>query len=435
MALALDAFGEHCLRRYGPTYTLRMVGLGEVVIVCDPHDIRAVFTGDRDVMHAGEFNTNVGGQAFDAPTSVMLIDGDRHLRMRRLLLPPFHGEAVRRYAELVEEVAAAEVERWPLGEETALLPRMRAIALEVILRAVIGVRDEARAARLRALLPRVVHVSLYALALQVAYPRLAAGRIGRRLPWLRARRAVDEMLLEEIADHRAAPDGRDDILSLLVSARGEDGLGLSDRELRDQLFTLLAAGHETTASTLAWCFERLVRHPQTLARLRQEVDAGVEDAYLGAVVNETLRTRPVINAAGRRLTAPFELAGHRLPAGTTVAASIWGAHRLPANFAAAQEFRPERFLEAGAPPYAFIPFGGGTRRCIGAAFAQMEMKTILRTVLSRVELAPTETASEGQNRTRSMTVVPARGARVRVRARRPLSSTTRARRSPLARTA
>jgi cytochrome P450 len=403
-------------RRLVSPVTVRVLGLGEVVSVWDPDLVKEVFTGDSDVLHAGEANARVLGRV--APSSLLALDGERHVRMRRLLSPPFHGEAVRRYGQLIEELATAEVQRWPVGKEFSIYPRMQAIALEVILRAVIGVRDPVRMARLRKLLPKMAGASALAFAVEARNPRLADGWIGARLSWVRARREAEALLYEEIAAHRRDPDGREDILAGLMAARDENGEPLTDEELRDQLVTLLIAGQETTATALAWCFERLLRHPAVLARLERELASGDGDAYLDAVINETLRVRPPLDAVWRQLTAPLELGGYLLPTGTTVSVTIISAHRSKA-FPDAERFCPERFLGQSPPSYALIPFGGGTRRCIGASFARMEMKTILRTVLERVELrAPTQ-KPERAVRTRRITTVPARGGRVISTVRRP----------------
>jgi cytochrome P450 len=413
---AAERFSAYCRRRFGAMVTLLVAGLGELVAVSDAALVRELLTGDPQVLRGGEVNARFLLAPVGA-NSVMVLDGERHLRMRRLLLPPFHGEAVRTYARLVGEATAAEVERWRVGETLTTRGRMQAITLEVILRAVLGVREQARAERLRAALARVARAGLFAFWAEGAKPGLAEGPLGRRLPWLRARREADRLLYEEIAACRARPEGREDILALLIAAHDEQLRPLGDEELRDQLMTLLVAGHESTSTALAWCFERLVRHPPVLARLQRELagDDGGE-TYLEAVVNETLRVRPVIDTVGRALAAPFELGGWRLPAGTTVAASIRGV-ALSDAFADAEQFRPERFLEEPAPPYALIPFGGGTHRCIGASFAVMEMKTILRTVLERVELRAPTRRPERAVRWRRVTTTPARGGRVIVAGR------------------
>jgi cytochrome P450 len=248
---------------------------------------------------------------------------------------------------------------------------------------------------------------------------------------------VDRLLYEEIAAHRAEPDGREDVLSLLLAARDEQGQGLSDEELRDHLITLLVAGHETTTTALAWCFERLLRHPDAYARLRRELDEGEEERYLEAVLNETLRVRPVIDAVWRKLSAPAEVAGWLLPAGATVMPSIEIVQHSGA-FADASAFRPERFLEGSAGgrashPYTFIPFGGGARRCVGASFAMMEMRAIMRTVLERVSLRAPNAKSE-RVKVHHITLVPARGGRVIVTDRRtaPRPDAAKARRPALA---
>jgi cytochrome P450 len=414
-----ERYTAYVRRRFGVMATLRIVGLGRFVSVMEPALIKAVFTGDPDVLRGGEANQRIGTLS---RSSVVVLDGERHLRLRRLLLPPFHGEAVRRHLDLIEAIARAEVARWPLGRPFATLPRVQAITLEAILRAVIGVRDEQRAARLRAVLPGVLGTSVLVLLVEGAFPRLFQSRLAARLPWLRARREANRLLEEEIAAHRADPAGRDDTLALLLSARDEDGRGLTDEEIRDQLLTLLVAGHETTATTLAWAVERLVRHPDALARLEREVAGGDGDAYVNAVIDETLRVRPVVDQVGRKLARPFELGGFRLPAGTLVAPSILGV-QLSDEFAEPERFRPERFLDAPAPAYTLIPFGGGTHRCIGASFAVMEMRAILRTVVERLALEPTTSRRERPSRGRRFTTVPSRGGRVVARPRQPARAT------------
>lgn len=412
----LDRFAAYCRSHFSSLVTLRIAGLGEVVTAWDPELIKVLFTGDPDALHAGEANATVL-LAATGPDSVLVLDGERHLRMRRLLLPPFHGEAVRSHRNLIAELAAAEVERWPVGEEFAVHPRMQSLTLEAILRTVIGVSDEQRLARLRTLLKRTTGANLFAFWAEGAYPRLTAGLLGSRLPWVAARRETDELLYEEIAAHRAEREGREDVLALLMSAGGQDERPLTDAELHDQLTTLLVAGHDTTAAALAWCFELLVHHPSALERLQDELaGSDGDETYLDAVVNETLRIRPVIDAAVRKLARPVELGGYTLPAGTIVAASILGVQHSDA-YEEPEEFRPERFLERPALPFTLIPFGGGVRRCLGASFAVMEMKTILRTVIGHAALRAPTHRPERPVRWRRFTVLPARGGRVIVTAR------------------
>jgi cytochrome P450 len=407
------SFVRRCRERHGDVFTLRTLGLGDIVLVGDPAVIKDVFAGDRDVFHAGEANAVM--EPVLGAHSLLILDGERHLRERRLMLPPFHGEAVRAYRRRVEEIAEREVATWPLDRAFPVRPRMQAITLEVILRAVIGVSDPARLARLRTLLPKLLEFNVLDMWVVWLFPKVMDTFLAKRHKSMRVRPEVDRLLFEEIAAHRADPDGRDDVLALLVSARDESGGELSDEALRDHLITLLLAGHETTATGLAWAFERLVRHPRALARLREEVDGG-EDGYLDAVVSETLRSRPVVDGVWRHLTRPAQVAGHRLPAGTTVMPSIALVQHSRA-FDEPDEFRPERFLgEGSAEPYTFIPFGGGPRRCIGASFALMEMKAVLRSVLGRVDVEAAERRPE-RTRVHHVTLVPARGGRIVARAR------------------
>jgi cytochrome P450 len=402
------SLAKHCRERYGDFFTVRTFGLGDMVFVSDPELIKQVFTGDRDVYHAGEANSTM--EPVLGPHSLLILDGDRHLHERKLLLPPFHGEAVRGYAERVRELAAEEVAGWPLGKAFPVRPRMQAITLEVILRVVMGVRDPARLDRLRELLPKLLDFNVLDMWSVWLFPKVMDTFLARRHKSMRVRPEIDRLIAEEIADHRARPEGRDDVLALLVAARDEDGAPLSDAALRDHLITLLLAGHETTTTGLAWTFERLVRHPDKLERLNGELAAGDGDNYLDAVINETLRVRPVIDGVWRRLTRATELNGYRLPAGTTVLPSI-ALVQLSEGFDDPEQFRPERFLGDGPPPYTFIPFGGGARRCIGAAFAIMEMKVVLREALARVRLQTTDEPGEPP-RSHHVTLVPKRGGRV-----------------------
>jgi cytochrome P450 len=401
-------FMQMARRRYGDVFTIRPYAFGDVVVLADPEHIKDVFTGDRDVFAAGSANAAM------APVlgshSLLTLDGERHLRQRKLMLPPFHGEAVRRYRERIERITEVELAGWPTGAPFPIRPRMQSITLEVILRAVIGVSDPRRLARLRELLPMLLDFSVLDMWAIWLFPRLLNTRLVRRVPAVRVRPEVDRLLCEEIEAHRADPAGHDDILALLISARDVDGEPLSNENLLDQIITLLLAGHETTTTGLAWALERLTRHPAALGRLQQELDAG-EEGYLDAVVNETLRVRPVIDGVWRKLTAPAVIAGRRLPAGTLVFPAIVLVQTSRHAFPDPEAFRPERFLDGSPPPYTFIPFGGGMRRCIGAAFAVMEMKTVLSTMLARVELTAPDPRPEPP-RSHHVTQIPARGGRV-----------------------
>jgi cytochrome P450 len=400
------------LRRIGPLVTLRFPGLGTIVSAAEPQLIKEIFTGDRAVLRAGEANAPLA--AVLGRNSVLLLDGEPHLRRRRMLLPPFHGEAVRGYAAIVAQIAGDELSRWPRGEEFAIWPRMQSLTLEAIMRLVIGVRGEQRLARLRTLLHAVQRNSIYAAVAEGARPGVSESRLGRRLPWVRARLKAERVLNEEIAAHRRRPAGRDDILAMLISVCDEDGRALSDAELRGELLTLLIAGYETTSTALAWCFERLVRSPEVLARLERELAEDDGEAYLEAVINETLRLRPVIDSVQRKLAADIELGGYRIPAGTTLAPAIVGVQLSPELYEDPHAFRPERVLGRPVAPYTMIPFGGGSRRCIGASFAVMEIKTVLRTVLSAVQLQPSSSRPERPRRGQRIATFPARGARITI---------------------
>lgn len=400
-------FLRFCRRRYGPTFTVRAYPGKASVYLTEPEDIKAAFAADPDVLRAGEANAILGPVL--GHRSVLLADGEEHLRRRRLMLPPFHGDSVRRYAGVVAEIADAEVATWPKGSPFRLHKRMQAVTLEVILRAVIGVDNPRRLAQLRVALRRIVEFAPGVLLMWV-WPQL--GAVGR---WRRQRRwqaEAEALLGEEIARRRSAPDleGRTDVLSLLLGARYDDGSAMDDDELRDQLMTLLLAGHETTATGLAWAFERLARHPEAMAAAQRAARDG-DDAYLDAVVKETLRVRPVIPDVARLVVEPISLAGYELPAGITVMPSISLVQHGQA-FADADAFRPERFLgEDGPAPYTWIPFGGGRRRCLGAAFASLEMRIVLERVLSQVDLSAPSARAEWVL-PQHITLVPMRGARL-----------------------
>jgi cytochrome P450 family 135 len=393
-------FLERCGRRYGDVFTVNIAPYGRMVFLADPGLIQQVFTGDTRLFHVGGVRSRVLGPLL-GEHSLLLLDEEEHMRERKLMLPAFHGEALRRYPRLIEEIAEEQVSEWPVGEAVALRPRIQAITLEVILRLVIGVRDTEALARLRDLLGRLLDQPTTLLFLATAVNR----DISWFAPWrrfLEIRAQVDELIYREIALRRADVSG-DDILSLLVQASGD---GLSDHELRDELMTLLIAGHETTATALAWAFERLTRHPAALARLREG-----DPAYLDAVIKETLRVRPVVMEVGRDITEPARIGDWDLPAGTRVMSSIALVQKAREHWPDPGEFRPERFLDAQPAPYTWIPFGGGPRRCIGASFATTEMAAIIPVVLKHFDLVP-DRAEPERSRTRNVTQVPARGARV-----------------------
>jgi cytochrome P450 len=402
--------------RYGDVFTVNFPYFGSIVYVADPELVKEVFTGSPAVFHAGEANATVLEPAL-GPNSVLMLDDKPHLQQRKLLLPPFHGERIRRYGELIRQVTRREMESWPVGPEFSLRPHTQRITLSVILRAVFGIEDERRIDRAT----RLIDVFSDRVTLITKFPNLRRD-LGPFSPWrrfLRARAELDEFLYEEIALRRAEAESeeRDDVLSLLLRARHDDGSPMSDEELRDELLTVVGAGHETTATALAWAMERLLRTPRVLGRLRDSVAAG-EDDYLEATVKEVLRVRPVIIDVARRLTEPARVAGYELPAGGFVLPAIGALHFRPDLFPDPQEFRPERFLDGTVENYAWIPFGGGVRRCIGAAFAEYEMRIVLREFVARADLSAPDKRPE-KVRIRNITLAPSRGTRVRLR--RPLA--------------
>jgi cytochrome P450 len=410
------AFMESCRRRFGDAFSVNFVGFQRpMVILSDPDAIRALYTEPSNGLPPGR---TVSLLPILGANSVLLLEGREHLARRRLMLPPFHGERMRSYEEIVREATQRELADWRAGEEFALHPRMQAITLEVILRAVFGVTDPQRRAQLSERLPLLLGETA-SVALQLRM--LLAPRLGRADPLKDLKqqlRGIDELLFAEIAERRTEGDsvGRQDILSLMIAARFEDGEAMDDRDLRDQLLTLLLAGHETTATALAWTFDLLLRNPAALARLTAEVDAGEEDEYLRAVVSESLRLRPVVPLAGRRLASELELDGLTLPVGTDVTPAIWLTHTRPDLYPEPYAFRPERFLQSAPQTYGWIPFGGGVRRCLGASFAEFEMRVVLETVLRARALAPASSRAERVTR-RNVTFSPRHGTRVRARAR------------------
>jgi cytochrome P450 len=399
-------FMERCRERYGDAFTLRITNEGTWVLLSDPAAVKQVFTGDPRLLHAGE--ANIVLLPVLGSHSLLLLDEDPHMAQRKLMLPPLHGERLARHAETMREVAEREVATWPDGEPLAIAPRMQDVTLEIIVRTVFGVeggeRQRELRRRLRATLDILVAPFPFMIFLALLGPQRAAG-----MPALqRVLKPVDDLLYDEIARRREDPllEHRDDVLSLLLQARHEDGEPMSDRQLRDQLMTLLVAGHETTATAVSWAIERLLRHPDKLERAR----SGDPD-YIDAIVKETLRLRPVIPIVARKLVEPMEIGGFELPAGTAVAPCIHLVHRREDIYPEPRAFRPERFLEQPAGTYTWIPFGGGVRRCLGGAFALQEMKIVLEAIVSRAQLRPARPASERVTR-RSIALVPEHGTEV-----------------------
>jgi cytochrome P450 len=397
-------------RRHGDVFTVRFPFFGRLVYVTRPDLVKRVFTGPPSQMHAGEANATVLEPAL-GPNSVLTLDEQPHMRQRKLLLPPFHGERVAGYGELIREATLREMESWPVGEPFALRRHTQRITLAVIMRAVFGVNNDRRLDRFE----RLIEEFSRRVSAVIAFPMLRRN-LGPLGPWgkfLRARKALDAFIYEEIGLRRAevaAGAEHDDVLSLLLEARDEEGQPMSDAELRDELVTVLGAGHETTATGLAWAMERLLRNRAVLETLRESLAVG-DETYLEATIKETLRARPVIVDVARKLTAPLEIEGYELPAGTFVLPAIAALHYREDLFPDPNRFRPERFLDGKADNYAWIPFGGGVRRCIGAAFAEYEMRVVLREFVLRAELSAPDPRPE-KVKVRNITLAPGRGAQV-----------------------
>jgi cytochrome P450 len=414
-------FLEGARARYGRRFTVRLLGQVPFVMLSDPDEFRELFTAPPDVLHPGE-----GARILEpvlGRNSVILLDEGDHLEQRKLMLPAFHGEKMQRLSDLMDEVSRREAESWPQGEPLALHPRLQALTLEVILRAVFGLDPGPRLDALRERLTKILSLGTKPFSLLPAQRGL-----GSRGPWARLmalRDEADALIFELIDERREDPGDRDDVLAMLLEARHEDGDPMSRQELRDELMTLLVAGHETTASQLAWTFERLMRTPAVLERLADEVREGdEEDAYLNATIQESLRRRPVLgNAAPRFVRQPVDVGGWHYPAGVCLVANAYLIHHDPAIYPDPYAFRPERFLDEPPGTYTWIPFGGGRRRCLGASFAQLEMKIVLRAVLSRHDVAPAAGAAEPTRR-RSITFSPGGGAVAVLleRAREPIAA-------------
>nr|WP_182542022.1 cytochrome P450 [Nocardioides ginsengisegetis] len=403
-------FVPYLHRRYGDVFTVRIIPGGRpLVLFTRPEHAKEIFAGDPEVFHAGKGNAILG--PIMGEHSLLLQDSGEHKRARKLLMPAFNGHALRGYEALVTEVAAAEAAHWTRGAELRALDRMNAVTLEVILRVVFGVTDETRLAELRPRVNKTVDISP-AILLGWGYPALQ--KFG---PWKKTvqnQHELDQLIYREIRERRAAPDlaERTDVLSRLILIE-DGGDALTDTELRDQLVTLLLAGHETTATALAWALHEIGRSPEQLARARTAALEG-DDAWLDAVMKESMRLHPVIPMVVRTLMKPATVGGIDLPAGTTIGPSILVAHSRPENHPDPDRFDPERFLGHNPPTNTWIPFGGGVRRCIGAGFSLMEGVAVLREVLRAWDVTA---VGEDEPKVRNITSVPRNGARIRVTAR------------------
>ena len=410
------AFMDECTRRFGDCFTIRIPSLATDVFFSDPEAVREIFTADVDVARAGEANAIV--EPLLGASSLLRLDGPRHLRERRLMLPPFHGERMQAYGEVMREITDREIDRWPAGRPFPIRLSMQRITLDVIIRTVFGVAEGPMLERLRDRLEAVLAVGTNPTIL---WPPLQLD-LGAWSPWgrlVRARGEVRALLGAEIGRRRAENLAAADILTMLVAARDEDGQPLSDEDLTDQMMTLLFAGHETTATALAWTFHRVLGRPDVLAKIRKEYQQVVGTGplrpehvarleYLDAVVKETMRLDPIIPEVGRRLSRPLRIGGWDLPAGVVVAPCIYLVHRRADRWPDPERFDPERFVGARPGPYEFFPFGGGVRRCIGMAFALYEMKIVLSRVFARTDL----TLAAGYRARpvrRAVTLAPSRG--------------------------
>ena len=404
--------------RYGDVYTVRLAMQGSAVQVGDPALLKGIFASKPDDARAGEAASIL--EPLLGANSVLCLDGRVHLRQRKLLLPPFHGERMQRYGEVIARVTEEELRSWPVGTPFALRPAMQRITLDVILRAVFGMDDSSQLDELRPIVRDLVDTSRNPVAMLPWFRR----DLGPRSPWgrlLRMRARADALIFDLIRTRQADPHvaQRDDVLSMLVQARDENGEAMTEQELRDELMTLLIAGHETTATALAWCFNLLLTHPEELRRLGDDLDAG-STTRLDAVIKESMRMRPVVSIVARVLHAPMRLGRWTLPPGVLVAPNIELVHHNPRLYPDPERFDPGRFVDKQVETYEWLPFGGGIRRCLGASFAVFEMRTVIPIVLRRAgSLRLVEQRMDAVRR-RAVVMVPEHG--VRVVLERPLAA-------------
>jgi cytochrome P450 len=418
-------FLDHCSRAYGDVFTMRLPLGMNLVHLADPELVKAVFGGSGDVLQAGRANAAIL-EPLLGPHSVLVLDGPEHLRQRKLIMPAFHGDRMRAWETTIREITRAQTARWPTGKPFALRPGMQSITLDVIMRVVFGVEESAPRDELRRRIVAVTGIGRNPFLLLATRGR----RLGPYAPWARFIRARDELraaLADQIRERRRAAnlEQRGDVLSALLLARDDEGGAMTDDEVRDELVTLLFAGHETTATSLAWAFDLLLHHPSALSRLRAELDSGGSD-YLDAVIMETLRVRPVVALVERYVRQATRIGGYEIPAGAIVCPNIFLTQRREDGYPEPAAFRPERFAGQTPPSAQWFPFGGGIRRCLGATFATFEMRIIIPEVLRAVTLRPAS-RRPARIRRESVTFVPADGARCIVSAR---TSSGRAGRRP-----
>ncbi len=401
-------FLDQSRRRYGKRFTIRLAAQDPFVVISDPAEIKQVFTAPPDVLHPGEGTRIL--EPIVGPNSILLLDEGPHMTQRKLVLPAFHGERMRGLEPMMVEVTREQIHSWPKGESAPIHPRMQSLTLEVILAAVFGVRSSERLGPLRQALTEMLDFGANPLSLIPPARRAPFGRG----PWARflgIRARTDALIYAEIRERRERGDeGGSEIINSLIGASREDGTPMSDVEIHDELLTLLVAGHETTATQLAFTLERLTREPRVLRNLVEAVDEGDGDPYLTAVIRESLRLRPVLlNAAPRTVKKPIEIGGIEYRPRVHMLASAWLVQHDPDIYPDPYAFKPERFLDTDPGTYSWIPFGGGRRRCVGASFAQLEMAIVLRELLRTTEIA-TRSKRPEPTRRRAITATPARGA-------------------------
>ena len=402
-------------RELGDTFMFNLAGVSPTVMVSHPDDVKTVFTAPHEDMPTVSSSSSLG--LLLGPDSVLILNGPKHLRERRLISPSFRGERLRPWGPLIDDLTHSQIDRWQPGQEITLQEEMQAITFDTILAIVFGMKDAARQDALREVVVDLTKRATSGPRSMLDLVLAARGRLAG--PMERLRKAMDEVVYAEIADHRGHSDleSRSDMMSMLMVARDEDGSAMTDQELRDELVTLLLVGHETTATSLAWGAERLLRTPDALQRLKHELAEGEDGgaAYVDATVNEILRDRPVVPLIGRELRAPLTLGGYEIPAGQTVNVNIWLANHRADTYPEPFRFHPDRVLGKRPETYGWSPFGGGIRRCLGASFAEMEMRHVIRALYSRVEMSLPDPSPE-RPVLRAVTLAPQHGARVRIEA-------------------
>jgi len=405
-------------KTYGDIFKVELTEFGSTVFVSDPQNIKEIFTASPDTVLAGKSRKIIAPVFGD--NSILLLDGAEHLRQRRLLLPPLHGERVKHHRDVIREITNNQIDNWQVGKVFPTQPEFNAITLETIMRAVFGLDHAPHLERLRTLLRKIIATGdhrVWRIAVMFyLHQRLHRGPTGRFSPFRSIERileSIDELLFSEIGKRRKESNlsEREDIMSLLVQTVDEDGNPMSDQEIRDELITLLLAGHDTTGATLSWAFETLAHNRDKLEILVDEIKQGDSEEYTDAVVNELLRLRPVLPIAPRTLAEPFNLRGYELPEGTVVAPCAYLTHRREEIYPDPKRFLPERFIDSKPDTYSWLPFGGGVRRCIGAAFATLEVKTALQTVLKRVDFKAASESREHMKR-RSIVLTTSRGGQI-----------------------